>query len=108
MIPEILQVISLGAVWGVVWAAFMQKTRVGWFISTRQTWLAVVLGCGGNLLILAVYLPLEQWLMAAAVFAGSAVPVAVRSLHNQNKELEETGKELWQQTVNLQAHDSEN
>jgi hypothetical protein len=108
MIPELAHVFILGAVWGGIWAMFMQKTRVGWFISTRQTWLAVVLGCGGNLLILAVYLPLEQWLMAAAVFAGSAVPVAVRSLHNQNREIEETGKELWQQTVNLQAHDSVN
>lgn len=102
MIVHLGQLIFLGAVLGGGWALFMQRTRVGWFISTRQTWLAVVLGCAGNLLILAVYLPMEQWLMLGAVFAGSAVPVAVRSLHNQNKEIEETGKELWQQPVNLQ------
>jgi len=102
MIVHLGQLVFWGAVWGGIWAIFMQKTRVGWFISTRQTWLAVVLGCAGNLLILAVYLPMEQWLMLGAVFAGSAVPVAVRSLYNQNREIEETGRQLWQQTVNLQ------
>ena len=97
MIVHLGQLVFWGAVWGGIWAIFMQRTRVGWFISTRQTWLAVVLGCAGNLLILAVYLPMEQWLMLAAVFAGSAVPVAVRSLHNQNKELSQAGSDLWQQ-----------
>jgi hypothetical protein len=98
MIVHLGQIIFLGAVWGVVWACFMQFTAIGWLVSTKQTWLGVVIGCGGNLIILAMFMPLDQWIMLGAVFAASAVPVAMRSLHNQNKEFEG----IWRQVENLQ------
>jgi hypothetical protein len=104
MIIELGQIILLGAVWGGIWAIFMQKTSVGWFISTKQTWLAVVLGCGGNLMILVWFMPLEQWLIIGAVFAGSSLPVALRSLYNQNHEIEQAGSDLWQQLEKSQAN----
>jgi hypothetical protein len=75
----------------------MQFTAVGWLISTKQTWLGVVLGCLGNLIIAAWFLPSGEMLIIGAVFAGSSLAVGFRSLSNQNKEISQAGSDLWQQ-----------
>lgn len=102
MIIELMKLFLLGAIWGLVWAAFMQFTTVGWLISTRQTWLGVVLGCSGNLFIAAWWLSDGDMAILLAIFAGSAVIVAMRSLHNQYKEISQIGSDVWQQLENSQ------
>jgi hypothetical protein len=74
--------IILGAVWGAVWALFLQ-TYAGRFLAARFTWLAVVVGVGVDLLIALLIVPLETWLEVAAIIAASAVAIIGRSLWNE-------------------------
>lgn len=72
----------LGALWGLIWALALQ-TRPGRFIASRHTWLAVVIGVGGDLLVLLVALSLETWLAVSLVVAVSSAPIILRSLYNE-------------------------
>jgi hypothetical protein len=78
--------LTLGAVWGVVWAVCLQFTAWGHWLAMRRTWLTVVIGVGGDLLILLLIVPFETWLIAATVIAVSAIGIIVRSLVNEHFE----------------------
>jgi len=83
-------------VWGIIWAVFHHFTPVGWFILTKQTWLAVVIGCGGNLLIGYPFMERESWLRIAQIFAGSAIAVGFRSLAHQASNQQKEVDAQWQ------------
>lgn len=70
----------LGAlVWGILFAVFLQYNRMGQFIADKRTWIAVVLGVGGDLLIGAWAAWWELWLIVAL----SSVGIVARSLINE-------------------------
>jgi hypothetical protein len=79
----------LAAVWGAVWAVFLQCTEPGRFLAARRAWVAVAIGVGVDGLILLALLPLELWLQVAAVIAASSAGVIVRSLRNEWQEHQE-------------------
>lgn len=80
MLPFVL---SLGLIWGCVWAAFLQWSEVGRFLAARRTWLTVVIGVGGDVLILFLYLPLHTMAVIVGVVAMSAIGIVARSLYNE-------------------------
>jgi hypothetical protein len=79
----IIMAVILAAVWGAVWAALLQYTGWGRFLAVRRAWLAVVIGCGVDLLILLAVLPVALWLQVCTVIAASAIGIIVRSLANE-------------------------
>jgi len=78
--------VVLGFFWGVIWAAFLQCTAWGQYLALRRTWLTVVVGVGIDLLILAMVVSLEMWLLTCAVIAASSLGIIARSLHNERQD----------------------
>jgi hypothetical protein len=76
----------LALIWGAVWAATLQHTAWGRFLAVRRTWIAVVIGVGGDLLLLLILLPVLVWLSIVALFALSSVGIIGRSLANEWRE----------------------
>jgi len=71
----------LGAVlWGGLVAALLQFTKLGQFIASERTWIAVIIGVGGDLLI---GIGAEWWVMWMIV-AFSSLGIIVRSLVNEH------------------------
>jgi len=79
----------LALVWGIVWALFLQHTKLGQFLAVRRTWISVVVGVGVDLLILVLLLPLDLWLMVTVIVALSSVGIIGRSLWNELRETED-------------------
>lgn len=75
--------VFLALVWGCVWALFLQCHPLGQFLAIRRTWITVVIGVGGDLLIGLWVLELDQWLMMVAIITASSVGIVSRSLHNE-------------------------
>jgi hypothetical protein len=75
----------LALIWGVVWAVFLQSNS-GRFLAARFTWLTVVIGIGGDLLIGLLVVPLEAWAMVTGIVALSSIGVIVRSLWNEQQD----------------------
>lgn len=78
--------VVLAGVWGGVWAVCLQHTPWGQFLAEKRTWVAVVIGVGGDLLILAALLTLETWLVMVAVIGVSSLGIIGRSLANEHRE----------------------
>ena len=78
----------LGFFWGVFYALWLQQTKYGRFLVQRRTWIAVVLGIGVDVLIMALVLPFDQLLIIAGVLATSAVGIVVRSLYLESRDQE--------------------
>jgi len=79
-------VLLLAAVWGVVWALFLQYHPWGQWLAVRRTWLTVVAGVGVDLALLAAVLDLATWLTVAGVIAASSIGIIVRSIANERRE----------------------
>lgn len=79
-------VLLLAAVWGVVWALFLQHHPWGQWLAVRRTWLTVVAGVGVDLALLATVLDLATWLTVAGVIAASSVGIIARSIANERRE----------------------
>jgi hypothetical protein len=75
--------LSLGLIWGAIWAAFLQWHRLGRFLAVKRTWITVVIGVGVDLLLVLLVVSLETWLYVVAVLAASSVPIVARSLYNE-------------------------
>jgi Kef-type K+ transport system membrane component KefB len=86
MTDRLLLALCLGAVWGAVWAVFLQRHTWGRWLAVRRTWLTVVVGVGVDLLLLLLVLDWHQWAQAAAIVAVSSIGVIVRSLLNEHRE----------------------
>ena len=82
--PVSIGFVVVGAlVWGVLWAVFLQFTRIGRFLAVRMTWITVVGGVGGTLLVTLPAVPLNAWLIVVAAFGGASIPIIGRSLLNE-------------------------
>jgi hypothetical protein len=84
----------LGLIWGMAFAAFLQWVPLGRYIVERLTWLAVVIGVGVDLLIVAPFIGWPAVLFAGAVIAASSIGMIGRSLINANAELDAFGRAL--------------
>jgi hypothetical protein len=73
----------LAFVWGGVWAAFLQFTVAGQFLAKRRTWITVVVGVGGDMLIALLCISFGDWARMGMIIALSAVAIIVRSLFNE-------------------------
>lgn len=76
----------LALIWGSIWAAFLQVHPLGRFLAVKRTWITVVIGVGGDLLIALLVVELKPWLMMLAIIALSSVGIIFRSLHNELSE----------------------
>jgi Na+/melibiose symporter-like transporter len=83
-------------IWGGVWAWCLQFTRWGQFLARRRTWFTVVVGIGGDLLLvlwLLLEIPLDDplwvWVRICAVIGLSAIGIIIRSLVNEYQENQE-------------------
>lgn len=81
-----LAVLLLALVWGGIWAVFLQVHPWGQWLAVRRTWISVVVGVGGDLVLLLLVLDLATWGMVAGVVAVSSVGIVVRSLYNERHE----------------------
>ncbi len=80
----------LALIWGIVWAAFMQYSKLGRFLALRRTWITVVIGVGVDLLLMLPLLSFQAWLHLCVVFALSSIGVIFRSIYLELRENEET------------------
>lgn len=69
-----------GVLWGGLVAAFLQFTRMGKFIASERTWIAVIIGVGGDL-VLGIG---ADWWVIWMIVAFSSLGVIVRSLVNEH------------------------
>lgn len=74
------------AIWGGLWALFLQWHPWGRWLALKRTWLAVVIGVGVDLAILLLILDPQTWTSVAAVIAASSIGIIVRSLYNEHHE----------------------
>lgn len=82
-------------IWGGIWALFLSLTDFGRFLADRRTWLTVVGGVAGNLLILRPLMPTRVWDRVFNVFALSSIFLIARSLYREilfAKEIERGAK----------------
>lgn len=79
----LLFALLLAFVWGVAVAVFIEYTELGRWIAEHLTWLSVVIGIGGDLLILLVLLDEAgrvAWWQMVAVIGLSSLGVICRGL----------------------------
>lgn len=86
--------IVLGLLWGCIWGAYLQYTKKGQWLVNAHTWLATVIGVGGNLIIALLFIPLHLWTLLFGVFAVSSLPLIARSLTNEHRESEDFFNDL--------------
>lgn len=86
MTHPIITAALLAAVWGVVWAVFLQQHRYGRWLAVRRTWLTVVVGVGVDLALLLLVLDAHTVATVTAVVAASSLGLIARSLLNEHKE----------------------
>jgi hypothetical protein len=86
MNAAIVLAVIVAALWGALWASFIQFNYHCRFLAARMTWLSVVIGIGVDLLILALVIPLEALLAVVAVIGASALPIIARSLINESRD----------------------
>lgn len=79
----------LALFWGLSCALVLQFTPVGRFLARRRAWLAVVIGVGGDLLLMLFFLPLLTWIVVVGVVAVSSIGMVARSLYNEWAEEQE-------------------
>ena len=73
----------LAFLWGLVWASALEWAPWGRYLAARRTWLAVVVGVGVDLALLATMLELGAWLVVCEVIGLSAVGMVLRSVVNE-------------------------
>ena len=86
--PNVLYVL-LPFLWGAIWAAALQWTRLGRFLALKRTWLTVLIGVGGDLLFMLAFLNIEDWFRTLIILAASSIPIIFRSLANERADLRE-------------------
>jgi hypothetical protein len=82
---NILFGILLGLAWGIAYAAFLEFTAVGRYIVERVTWLSVIIGIGGDLLIAGPFVGWPVVLALGAIIGASSIGIIARSLIHYQK-----------------------
>jgi len=93
----------LALLWGIGLACWLQFSRMGRFIATERTWIAVVIGVGVDLLLIIGATWWALWL----VVAFSSLGIIVRSLLNEHRETEPAlnrYRTKWQMDDTLDCH----
>lgn len=70
-----------GLCWGIGFAVFLQFAKLGKFLTSERTWLAVVIGIGVDLVIAIG----ADWATVTGVIVASAVGIITRSLVNESR-----------------------
>ena len=73
----------LSLFWGFAWAACLQYTRWGRWLALYRTWITVVVGVGGDLLIMLPIMKRRAWAFVATIIALSSVGIIYRSIYNE-------------------------
>jgi hypothetical protein len=79
---------ALAITWSMIWAALHQWAKPFRYALHNLTFVAVIIGCAGNLVILYFLVDLRSWVITAVVFAFSSSFVAIRSLYDKQKDEE--------------------
>lgn len=79
----------LAAVWGVLWALFLQMVPFGQFLAERRSWLTIVIGIGVDLLIAILVLDWTAWWQVLAIVAVSNLGIIARGVYNEWTEARE-------------------
>lgn len=73
----------LALIWGLLWALVLQYVPLGRFLAARRSWLAVVIGIAGDLLLLRTVLSQSSWLRVTSILAASSIGMILRGLLNE-------------------------
>lgn len=82
----------LSLIFGLIYALVLQHTERGRALAARMTWLSVVIGVGGDLLISLLIVPFKSWQRVAGVFALSSLGIIARSLVNEIGDIVEVSR----------------
>lgn len=77
------EALALATAWGFLWASVLQFTEAGRWVAKERTWVAVVVGVGGDLLIARGAMDRHAWEAMAGIVAASSVGIVLRSLYNE-------------------------
>lgn len=80
-------VLLLGVIWGLIIAGLIEFTSLGRWIAERMTWLSVVAGVGGDLLLLLLLMDGQgrvMWWQVVALVALSSLGVIYRGLRQSH------------------------
>lgn len=78
--------VSLGILWGILWATYLQFNRYGQFLVEKRTWVTVVVGIGVDLIISYPWIGGKgDWFTVTAVISASSIGIISRSLINEQK-----------------------
>lgn len=75
----------LALFWGLLWALILQKTWIGRWLALYRTYWTVIIGVGGDLLILYFVIPFDYWFAVCAVVAASSAGQIGRALWNEHR-----------------------
>jgi len=75
--------VYISAMWGAIYALFIQRTEIGRTLAKSTTWLSVVIGVGVDLLIALPIVPRSAWNAIAQVVLASSIGIIARSLINE-------------------------
>lgn len=81
-----LSAVYLAVIWGALWAAYLQWTRTGRWLAYQRTWITVVVGVGGDLLIALLCMERSEWRKIAGIVAASSIGIIFRSLWNEYRD----------------------
>lgn len=81
----------LAAIWGLMYALFIQRTEIGKTLARRTTWASVVIGVGVDLLIALPLVPSRAWLAITHVVVASSIGIITRSLINEWRDITTVG-----------------
>jgi len=83
LVASVVPFIAL--IWGGSWALCLQRTSLGRYLAAQRAWLAVIIGVGGDLLLLRLLLPRAAWLRVCAVIGASSAGIIARSILNEHR-----------------------
>ena len=83
MNEEIIKAGLIAFSWGATWAACLQYTQWGRWLAQRRTWLTVVVGNGGTIASMTLFLDMALVASIVFVFFCAAIPIIARSFLNE-------------------------
>jgi hypothetical protein len=81
-------------VWSAAWAALHQFAKPFRYALQNITFISVIIGCAGNLVIGFFFMDFQSWTAIVLVFAFSTIFVAARSLYDKQKESEQATESI--------------
>lgn len=79
----------LALFWGLAFALFLHRTRIGRWLRHKRTWLTVVIGIGVDLAILRLIIPCQYVTAALVIIALSAIGIIAFAIGDELAEDQE-------------------